>query len=390
MRNPSSESLVRVTRLSFQASPQDGVGLLPFLAWPAVLGLQATVLDNFNSATRTGWTDTPNGGYLTQSGGQLQVTTAASAGALTYGTKTSQSFANAANQTLEFRVDVNTVTPGANNPNPVAILAWLPSGAVPGSGTIGYSLSVSPGSATLMKGGTVLATASYTANTTNIQSTTLVLRMTPSGGSMSVNARVYHQTGSLPMQNFTEVWETTQTVSDSVGTPGYAALGVRSGASASGATVYFDNLQVFALTDTVLDDFSGGSADLANYSVTGDGTATISGGQLELATITYIDTIYKAARRTTPNFQITDGSRLEISVDIVNNVPGAADPNAFAALGLHSLQWRRRCWFPRRLPYRRWLLWPVHGESLWRVVGESGGVPSTPAPAMPIPATNVR
>jgi hypothetical protein len=360
-----------------------------FFSWAAVLCLQATVLDDFNSATRTGWTDTPNGGHLTQSGGQLQVTTVEGTGALTYGAKTSQSFANAANQTLEFRVDVNAVTPGAGNPNPVAILAWLPSGAAPGSGSSGYSLSVSAGSATLQKGSTVLATASYTANATNIQSTTLVLRMTPgTGGTLSVNARVYRQTGSLPMQNFTEVWETTQTVSDSVGTPGYAALGVRSGASASGASVNFDNLQVFSLQDTVLDDFSGGSADLSNYSVSGYGTADITSGQLELATISGVGTVYKAARRKQPNFQIIDGSRLEISVDIANNVTGA-DPNAFGALsfipdnsdtGVGSL-----------LGYH--IGAGAFGLSIGKAYTEwwvNQEAYSPPGPTEPIPATNVR
>jgi hypothetical protein len=387
MKTSSPKSLVRVANHRvLHAVPAVCVTALVGLA--SVLSLQATMLDNFNSATRTGWTDTPNGGHLTQSGGQLQVTTAASASALTYGTKTSQSFASAANQTLEFRVDVNAVTPGSGNPNPVAILAWLPSGAVPGSGSSGYSLSVSPGSATLLKGSTVLATASYTANTTNVQNTTLVLRMTPSGGSMSVNARVYRQTGAMPMQNFTEVWETTQTVSDSVGTPGYAALGVRSGASASGATVYFDSLQVFVLTDSVLDDFSGGSADLSNYSVSGYGTATIASGQLELATISGVGTVYKAARRKLPNFQITDGSRLEIIVDIANNVTGD-DPQAFGAIsfipdnsdtGVGSL-------LGYHIGAGTFGLSIGKAYSEWWVNQEAY---SPPGPSEPIPATNVR
>ena len=332
MRTPSGESLVHVANSVISVARKTrwlavGFGLA------SVLGLQATVLDDFSSATRTGWTDTPNGGHLVQSGGQLQVATAASSGALTYGTKTSQSFANAANQTLEFRVDVNAVTPGSGNTNPAAILAWLPSGAVPGSGSSGYSLWITAGGATLKKGSATLVSGTYAAAATNNQNTTLVLRMTPSGSSVSVNARVYRQTGALPMQNFTEVWETTQTASDNIGTGGYAALGTYSGASATSATVSFDNLQVFPLQDSVLDDFSGGSADLANYSLPGNGTATISGGHLQLVTPTYNNTIYKAARRISPNYQITDGSRLELSVDVVNNATGPVDPYAVAVLG---------------------------------------------------------
>jgi hypothetical protein len=304
----------------------------------SLAGLQATVLDNFSGSTRTGWTDTPNGGFLSQAHGQLAITTSTTNNALTYGAKTSQSFANAASQTLEFRVDVNAVSPPFTNASvtPAAVLAWLPSGAAPGSGSSGYSLSASAGVVTLQKGATVLYSTNYTTAGTNIQNTniTLVLRMTPSGGSLSVNARVYLQTGNQPMQNFTELVDYTASIADSVGTPGYAALGVRNGGSPSAATVSFANLQDFVLTDSVLDDFSGGMADLTNnYSVTGHGTVTITNGQLELTTPTYSETIYVAARRTTPNYEVTDGGRLELSVDILNNATGPFDPNAFAVIG---------------------------------------------------------
>ncbi len=331
MKYPSDELTVRITNDPSKLA-RVTVCVAVFLSLAAASCLQATVLDNFNSATRTGWTDTPNGGYLALSGGQLEVTTADSASALTYGAKTAQSFANAANQTLEFRVDVNAVTPGNGDPNPVAILAWLPAGATPGSGTSGYSLSVSAGSVSLQKGATVLYTTNYTAAATNLPNTTLALRMTPSGGNLTVNARVYRQTGSQPLQTFTEIFEYTATVADAVGADGYAALGVRSGASPSGATVYFDNLQAFVLANSVLDDFSGGSGDVANYSVTGYGAANVTGGQIELATLQAPNNpLYVAARRKTPNFTIVDGSRIEMSVVVVNNVNGYI-PAEFAAL----------------------------------------------------------
>ena len=394
MKNSYNKPLVRrahhrILRAALAARVAALVGLA------SVLNLQATILDNFNGASLTGWTGTPNLSYLTQSGGQLHVATVASANALTYGTKTSQSFANAANQTLEFRVDVNAAVPGSDNPNPVAILAWLPSGAVPGSGSGGYSLWATPAGATLYKGNSPIATTTYaTPYTTNLQNTTLVLRVTPgSGGTISVNARVYRQTGSLPMQNFTEVWETTQTVSDSVGPLGYAALGVQSGASASGATVTFDNLQVFVLFDSVLDDFSGGAADLANnYDLTLNGPpVTISGGQMEIATYTYNNTIYSAARRATSNYEITDGSRLEISVDVVNFGPGASDPNAFGALSYTPFNNDNGVGY--LIGYH--IGAGVYGLSIGKAYGEwwvnQEAYNSSPsAPDFPIPSTNVR
>src|SRR5437016_11739792 len=88
------------------------------------LPVSATVLDNF-SGPKTGWTDTLNGGSVVQSGGQFTVTTATGNGALTYSRKTATNFANAAGATLEFRVDVNAVTPPNGDPNALAILAWV-------------------------------------------------------------------------------------------------------------------------------------------------------------------------------------------------------------------------------------------------------------------------
>ncbi len=292
------------------------------------------MLDSFSGNTQTGWTDTPNGGHFTQGGGQLAITTAAGAHELTYGAKTSSSFANAASETLEFRVNVNTMS---DPTNPVAILAWLPSGAAPGSGSSGYSLSVSSGLITLQKGSSVLYSTNYTTAGTNVQSTntTMVLRMTPSGGTMTVNARVYQQTSNQPDEDFTEVFEYTATAADTVGTPGYAVLGVNSGGSATGAAVQFANLQVFVLTDTVLDDFSGGSADLTNWDLTlNHGTATIANNTFELTTLTYNNTIFTGARRILPNYEITDGSRLELNVDALKNPTGAnGDAYAIAVLG---------------------------------------------------------
>ena len=87
---------------------------------------RATVLDDF-SGSKTGWTDTLNSGSVNQSGGLFIISTATNSGALTYSSKTSASFTNLASHTLEFRVDVTTVSPGGS-PNPLAVLAWVPTG----------------------------------------------------------------------------------------------------------------------------------------------------------------------------------------------------------------------------------------------------------------------
>jgi len=129
------------------------LGLTAALALLLCLPLSATVLDNFDGV-KTGWTDTLNGGTIVQSGGQFRVATATASGSLTSSRKTSASFAPAAGHTLEFRVDVGTVTPGAGNVNPQAILAWVPTGGAVLAN--GYSLTLGVGNIRIQKGSAVL------------------------------------------------------------------------------------------------------------------------------------------------------------------------------------------------------------------------------------------
>ena len=298
----------------------------------SLAGLQATVLDNFSGA-KTGWTDTLNGGSISQAGGQFTVATASKAGVLTYSLKTSASFANVAGNTLELRVDVNGVTPGNGDPNAMAVLGW-----VPGGGTLaanGYSFYAGAGNAKIMKGASVLYSINFLNNYgTNIQNTniTLVLRMTPSGSGVTLDARLYQQTGATVGENFTCLFE--QTVADAsglIGSPGCAALGVLNQASPSGASVSFANLQDFVLVDMVLDDFSvdnklAGWATFVNPSAVPGLTSSVTEYPPSSGNPGYVECI---AGLNTPaglagafyagqTFQVVDGSRLEFSVDFDN------------------------------------------------------------------------
>ena len=120
MRNPSNESLVRATDYHF-GPVHLAVWVAAIFGLASVPGLQATVLDNF-TGPKTGWTDTLNNGSIVQSGGEFIVSTAPTlaGGSLTYSKKTSAQFTNANGITLEFRVDVDLVTPSGNT-NPPAV-----------------------------------------------------------------------------------------------------------------------------------------------------------------------------------------------------------------------------------------------------------------------------
>ena len=123
MKTSTTLPLTRISRLT--GSPRLPLcGLLILVTLFALgLSLPASILDDFSGA-KAGWTDTPNGGSIAQSGGLFTITTtAANGGNLSTAAKTATNFANAAGATFEFRVDVNTVTPGTGDTNALAILA---------------------------------------------------------------------------------------------------------------------------------------------------------------------------------------------------------------------------------------------------------------------------
>jgi hypothetical protein len=296
--------------------------------------LSAVVLDNF-SGPKTGWTDTLNGGTVVQSGGQFTITTAVGDGALTYSRKTSTNFANALGATLELRVDVNAVTPANNATNVLAVLAWVPTGgAVLGSG---YSLAVGAADVMIRKGSTVLYATNFTAAATSLANTnvTLVLRLTPSGGSMNVNARVYRRIANgLIGQYGTAIFEITAVDSAGIiGVNGNAALAVVNQASPSGAFASFGNLQAFSLSTTVLDNFdvNNGLAGWSTFKKDAPDTVVESGGQVECqAYVTSAAGGFAGLYYTAKTFKIVDGGRVEFQFDLVNNVAGA---NSYPVLG---------------------------------------------------------
>src|SRR5439155_15737259 len=146
--------------------------------------MQATLIDDFNDNIKTAWTDAANGGSVNEALSVFTITSTSSAGALASSKKTSASFTTASGHTIELRVNVNSITPDGNGH---AVLGWVPSGALNSSG---YSLSVGTTNITIFRAGVSI----YSSNLVNsIQSTNLVviLRMSTSGGTVSLRATVF-------------------------------------------------------------------------------------------------------------------------------------------------------------------------------------------------------
>ena len=298
------------------------------------LPIFASILDDFSGA-KTGWTDTANGGTIVQSGGQFTIGTATADGSLTYSRKTATNYANAVGATLEFRVDVNTVTPPNGATNPLAILAWVPTGgAVLGSG---YSVSVGSADVMIRKGASVLYATNFTAAGVTLANTniTLVLRMTPSGSALNVNARIYRRINNgLIGQYGTAIFDVTvQDSSGIIGSNGNAALGVVNQGSVSGSSVSFTRLQVFSMSTVVLDNFdvNNGLAGWTTFKKDAPDTITESGGQVEcVAYITSSAGGFAGLYYTARTFRVIDGGRVEFQMDLVNNVAGQ---NSYPVLG---------------------------------------------------------
>lgn len=303
-------------------------GLLSAFLLASGVAASATVLDNFNDNIKTGWTDTLNGGIVSETGQQLQIRTATAAGSVTSARKTSTSFMNAAGHTLELRVDVAAASPG--NSNVLAVLAWVPT-----SGTLaanGYSLAAGAQDVKLQKGGVTLWSTNLA---TGLQSsnTTLVLRMTPAGSAMTVNARVYRQTGSQVLQNYTVLAEYTATdASGLIGTAGYAALGAVNQASATGVSVTFDNLQVFELNTGTLDNFNVADG-LSGWNIAKkrpDDYVNEGGGRVTCGANIAPNGGFATAYNSAKTFKIVDGGRVEFRVTVVQH--NTLD-NTYALLG---------------------------------------------------------
>jgi len=301
------------------------------------LPLPATVLDNF-TGPKTGWADTLNGGSVLQSSGEFTITTANPGGSLTYSVKTSAPFTNASGHSVEFRINVDSVTPGSMNTNPLAILGWVPDGgALLASG---YSVSVGAADVMLHKGGSILYATNFTVAGTNLQNAniTVALRMSCEGTAITVNARVYRRIPNGTVgEYFTTLFEHTVVDASGLLGAGNPALGVKNQASTNGVTVALSNLQGFDTVTTVLDTFNNGSLDTTKWTVykknapLGDSVTVGPNGLDILATIADATGGFAALYSANNTYKIVDGGQVEFQLDVVNNITGG--PNGYSAMG---------------------------------------------------------
>jgi hypothetical protein len=310
------------------------------------LPASAYIVDNFDSNVKTGWSDTGTGSAV-DSGGVFTITATTTANSFMFSTKTGGTYTNtlAAGHTLEFRVFVNgNPTPANPDTNTLVVLGFVPTGGNPSSS--GYSMAIGRKDFQILKNGApVISVDPTTVNTNwNIGSCIMSLRLTESGGKVTVNARVHKQTpAGFAGQYIQELFEQTLT-SD---TPGFSltgnvALGVKNRTAATAPSAVFDNLSFFDMENTSIDQFGGTQADLTNnwvllsaYNFAAGSGDTINEGPPGdvVMTSTYLGPVggYVGCFYQTRSFLIdTNGGRVEFNVDLVADDGTAA---TFPVLG---------------------------------------------------------
>ncbi len=333
MKTPSFQNHNRLVTCSLGA-------ILALACLPASAGF----LDSFT--TKTGWKDTLNGGAAVVSGGTFNLTSSVSPSALTASIKTNVTVLTTSSNTLELRVIVKNLAPGAPAYSGNAVLGWVPTGGALLAN--GYAMVVGATNIQVYKDATVIYStnrASTPIAPADLSRLILVLRMnnaspaelgdvTASHVRVSVYRNVDATGGSSP--NLLFEWNVLDPGTFELG-PGNAAVGSMNSASgATASTVSFDDLQAYDITyfppatSTVLDDFSGPHSPLYSDFLPGGPFTTItqSGGvlRMDINLPQVVNVILEGTKLNSPTFRIEDGVRVEARIKVVDQ--GVSNPIA--------------------------------------------------------------
>jgi len=327
---------------------------LVLFAWLFAFPISARVVDNFDDDAKTGWTDftfVPGVGLPVEQNGQFKfdlpgaVLAQVKSGLFSASQKTSENFELKEGRTVEFRVDL--VKGGGKDS--FAVLGFLPTANSP-STLAGYSLSKSTTDVLITKGINkyFVADAGAAADLKN-ENVTLVLSLTVKGGSVIIHGQVLDKDS-----NNAVIWDKTVvdtpaadvlvSGTDSPAAPyittGYFTLFCYADYDANAPedpyTVTYDNAEVYVTDSIVLDDFNDNvKTAWTDFSfVPGVGLPVEQEGQFKFeipgAVLMQAKSgLFTASQKTSREFALVEGERLELSVDLVKG--GAKD--SFAVLG---------------------------------------------------------
>lgn len=289
------------------------------------------VLDNFDDNTKSDWKDftfVPGLGLPTETGGRFKFTLPnAQQSLFTASTKTSETFTLQDGRTVEFRTDLIS----GNGKDSFAVLAFIPT-ASSASTLAGYGLAKSTTDVLITKG---IGKYFYNENPTPAvknDNVTLVLSLTGKGANVVINAKVLDKDNNNAVIFDKTVVDTpaADILADGKDDPAVPYLGSGNfvlycyedfdrNAPQDTYEVVFDNAAVFVLDNTVLDNFNDNTkTDWKDFTfVPGLGLPSETGGQFKFDLPAAGQSLFTASTKTSRTFDLVDGERLELKVDLV-------------------------------------------------------------------------
>jgi hypothetical protein len=307
----------------------------------SLLSAPATVLDDFNAAQRSGWTDSNPGGLPLPGGQQANGVFTLSLPSIGQSffidsTKTSPTFELKEGRTIEFRVDMIS----GQGPDSYAVVAFIPTSTGADS-LAGYGVAKSESDVLITKGISkyFIDDSSAPVKNTNI---TLVLNLSVKSGNVYITGQVLDKDANnqvLWQKTFvdTPAADILDTGTDSPPAP-YITTGNfvlylygQHGTDPNGYQVVYDNAEYFITDSAVLDDFN--AAQRSGWTDSNPGGLPLPGGQQANGVFTFNlpaigQSFFIDSTKTTKTFTLDEGTRHEFSVDMISG----QGPDSYAVL----------------------------------------------------------
>jgi hypothetical protein len=337
--------------------------VLPSLALAAAasflaLSTSAKVIDDFNGAAKTGWTDSNPAGLplppSTQAGGRL---TFAIPGIgqpyFVAATKTTETYELKEGRTIEFQVDMVSGLGGDS----FAVMGWIPTAT--GANTLaGYGIAKSETDLLITKGINKYFFDQNMNPAIKNENIVLCLNLAVKGGKVYITGRILDKDDGRKV-----LWEQTFVDTPAAdildgGEDSPPAPFITSGnfvlyLYADGGTeplyqVVYDNAEVFVTDSEIVDDFNGATKtgwEDSNPAGLPLPPSTQAGGQLTFAIPGIGQPYFVNATKKTRSFDLAEGTRHEFHVDMVSGlgidsfvvlgwIPTATGANTLAGYGL--------------------------------------------------------
>ncbi|MCC6232461.1 MAG: hypothetical protein IT580_07440 [Verrucomicrobiales bacterium] len=321
---------------------------------------QATVLDNFDGATRVGWEDANPGGLPLaggkQEGGQFvfQLPTLGQPFFVS-SRKTTETFQLVEGRSLELRADMVS----GQGPDSFAVLAFIPEATGPNT-LAGYGIAKSESDILITKG---INKYFYNENVNppvKNNNITLVLHLKVKGGQVHITGQVLDKDDGNRV-----LWERSfvDTVAADVladgedkpsepfiNLPGQVVtyLYADGGQDPAGYQVIYDNLITYVCDEVVVDDFNGASR--VGWEDANPGGLPLAGGTQADGVFTFNvpklgQPFFVSSLKTTKTYTLAEGTRHEFAVDMISGrgpdsfvvmswIPASTGPNTLAGYGL--------------------------------------------------------